>query len=175
MPVRLEMRFVVAPDAPPFAEDYLVFVHVIDDHGRMIGAVDDSPPTPTKAGSFEMRERPDPYAVIFREGWHSLESPKGSGSEWRWSSKSGSLSFANPKRDADLVLELDQPSNVFSVARHVEIRLGEGVVDDFDLAPDPPAVVSDKTFVPANVADLRSSDTPQLGVRVFRAFVQPKQ
>jgi hypothetical protein len=248
MPVQLDMRFVVAPDAPPFTEDYTVFVHVIDDQGLMIGAVDHSPPTPTKewkagstieyrqatyapisdfvgqatfvvglysqstgerlplageavehravkAGSFEMRERSDPYAVIFREGWHSLESPKGSGLEWRWSSKSASLSFTNPKRDAELVLELDQPSNVFPVAQHVEIRLGEGVVDDFDLAPGPPmvrrialqqsqlgegedvelAVVSDKTFVPAKVADLQSSDTRQLGVRVFRALVQPKQ
>jgi hypothetical protein len=35
--------------------------------------------------------------------------------------------------------------------------------------------VADKTFVPAKFASLQSSDTRQLGVRVFRAFVQPKQ
>jgi len=35
--------------------------------------------------------------------------------------------------------------------------------------------VSDKTFVPARLAALESTDTRQLGVRVFRALVQPKQ
>jgi hypothetical protein len=248
MPFELDVRFAVAPDAPPFKEDYTVFVHVLDDEGRMIGAADHSPPTPTrewkpgstieykhsdyapisdyvgdavfvvglystssgerlplagevvepravKAGSFELRDRSEPYAVIFREGWHPAESPKGSGVEWRWSSKSGRLTFANPKRDAELTLELDQPSKIFEVVQHVEIRLGDAVVDDFDLEPGTPmvrrialsqsqlgdsddvevAVVSDKTFVPAKFAGLRSSDIRQLGVRLFRAFVQPKQ
>ena len=247
MPVELDVKFAVAADAPPFQEDYTVFVHVVDDDGRMIGAVDHAPPTPTKewkagstieykhadyapisdyvgdatvvvglyskssgerlplageaiepravkAGSFEIRERSEPYAVVFREGWHGAEAPKGSGVEWRWSTKSSTLTFANPKRDVDLTLELDQPNKVFSVAQHVEIRLGDVVVDDFDLEPESPlvrkialsqsqlgdgqsvelAVVPDKTFVPARLAALQSTDTRQLGVRVFRAFVQPK-
>ena len=193
MPVELDVRFAVASDAPPFQEDYTVFVHVVDDDGRMIGAADHSPPTPTrewkagstieykhsdyapvsdyvgdatfvvglysmssgerlplagevvepravKAGSFEMRERSEPYAVVFREGWHPPESPEGSGVEWRWSSKSARLTFANPKRDAVLTLELDQPSDVFPVAQHIEIRLGDTVVDDFDLEPGPSMV-----------------------------------
>jgi hypothetical protein len=248
MPVELDVKFAVAPDAPPFEEDYTVFVHVVDDDGRMIGAVDHSPPTSTKewkagstieykhsdyapvsdyvgdatfvvglyskssgerlplageavepravkAGSFEMRERTEPYAVVFREGWHPPEAPRGSGIQWRWSTKSGALTFVNPKRDVDLTLELDQPNKVFSVPQHVEIRMGDAVVDDFDLEPGAPvvrkialntselgdvqtvelAVVPDKTFVPARLAALQSIDTRQLGVRVFRAFVQPKQ
>ncbi len=248
MPVELDVKFAVAPDAPPFQEDYTVFVHVVDDDGRMIGAADHSPPTPTKqwkagstieykqtgyapvsdyvgdatfvvglyskssgerlplageavepravkAGSFEIRERSEPYTVVFREGWHAPEAPKGSGVEWRWSTKSGALTFVNPKKDIELTLEMDQPNNVFSVPQHVEIRLGEMVVDDFDLEPGSPvvrrialsqsqmgeaqsvelAVVPDKTFVPARLAALQSNDTRQLGVRVFRAFVQPKQ
>ncbi len=84
---------------------------------------------------------------------------------------------------------------MFEVAQHIEIRLGETVVDEFDLEPGPPMVrrialspsqfgdgqsveltlVSDKTFVPAKFAGLQSTDIRQLGVRVFRAFVQPKQ
>ena len=248
MPVELDVKFAVAPDAPPFQEDYTVFVHVVDDDGRMIGTVDHSPPTPTKewkagstieykhtdyapvsdyvgdatfvvglyskasgerlplageavepraikAGSFEMRERTEPYMVVFREGWHAPEAPKGSGVEWRWSTKSGALTFVNPKHDVELTLELDQPNNVFSVAQHLEIRMGDSVVDDFDLEPGAVmvrrialdqsqmgdaqtvelAVVPDKTFVPARLAALQSTDTRQLGVRVFRAFVQPKQ
>jgi hypothetical protein len=248
MPVELDVRFAVAADAPPFEKDYTVFVHVVDDAGRMIGAIDHLPPTPTrqwkagstveykhagyapvsdyvgnasfvvglylegsgerlplagevvepravKAGTFEMRERSEPYVVIFREGWHAPESPSGSGLEWRWSTKSGRLTFANPKRDALLTLELDQPNNVFPVPQYVEVRMGETVIDGFDLEPGSPfvrkisldqgllgesqdvdlSVVSDKTFVPAKFAGLQSSDTRQLGVRVFRALVQPKQ
>jgi hypothetical protein len=248
MPVELDVKFAIAPDAPAFQEDYTVFVHVVDDDGEMIGAVDHVPPTPTrewkagstvqykqsvyapisdyvgeatfvvglyskesgerlplsgelferravKAGTFEMRERTEPYVVIFREGWHPPEAPRGSGQEWRWSMKLGRLTFANPKRDIELTLELDQPNKVFPMPQHVEIRVGETVVDDFDLEPGAPlvrrialaqaqlgegpdvdlAVVSDKTFVPAKFAGLQSSDTRQLGVRVFRAFVQPKQ
>jgi hypothetical protein len=115
--------------------------------------------------------------------------------QWRWSTKSGTLTFANPKREVELTLELDQPNKVFSVAQHVEIRMRDTVVDDFDLEPGDPmvrrialepeqlgeaqmvelAVVPDKTFVPARLAALQSTDTRQLGVRVFRAFVQPKQ
>jgi hypothetical protein len=248
MPVELGVRFAVAPDAPPFDEDYAVFIHVVDDDGQMIGSTDHAPPTPTRewkpgstieyrrpdyapisdyvgeatfvvglyskssgervplagdtverravrAGSFEMRERSEPYVVVFREGWHASEAPKGSGLEMRWSMKSGLLTFANPKRDVEFTLELDQPANVFPIAQHIEIRRGESVVDEFDLNPGPSivrrialsqsqlgdgntvdlAVVSDKTFVPAKFASLQSSDTRQLGVRVFRAFVQPKQ
>src|SRR4029453_9987319 len=48
MPVELDVRFTVAPDAPPFAEDYTAFIHVIDNDGRMIGAVDHFPPIPTR-------------------------------------------------------------------------------------------------------------------------------
>jgi hypothetical protein len=248
MPVELDVKFVIAPDAPPFQEDYTVFVHVTDDDGEMIGAADHLPPTPTRdwkagstveykhavyapvsdyvgqatfvvglyskatgerlpligeiverravrAGSFEMRERTEPYIVIFREGWHPPEAPGGSGVEWRWSMKLGRLTFANPKRDIELTLELDQPNKVFPMPQHVEIRVGEAVVDDFDLEPGPSllrrialtrdqlgdgpdvdlAVISDKTFVPAKLAGLQSTDARQLGVRVFRAFVQPKQ
>jgi hypothetical protein len=248
MPVELSIRFTVAPDAPPFEEDYTVFVHVLDDDGQMIGATDHTPPTPTrqwkagstieythtayapvsdyvgdatlviglysqssgerlplagevlepravKAGSFEMRERSEPYAVVFRDGWHPPEAPPSSGLRWRWSMKSGRLTFANPKRDSEMVIELDQPAKVFSVPQHVEIRQGNAIVDEFDLEPGQSvvrrialsqnelgegqdvelAVVADKTFVPAKFAGLQSADTRQLGVRVFRAFVQPKQ
>lgn len=247
MPVELDVRFAIATDAPPFQEDYTVFVHVVDDEGQMIGAADHMPPTSTRewkagstvqykqpvyaptsdyvgqatfvvglysmstgerlplsgeifehravrAGSFEMRERTDPYVVIFGNGWYPPEAPKGSGLEWRWSMKLGRLTFANPRRDIELILELDQPNKVFPMTQHVEIRLGDTVVDDFDLEPGPSlvrriplaqsqlgdgqdidlAVVSDKTFVPAKFAGLQSPDTRQLGVRVFRALVQPK-
>lgn len=246
--VQFALKFAVAPDAPAFPEDYVVFLHVIDDGGRMIGTADHAPPTPTqawkagstieythrayapmsryvgeadvvvglyspktgervplagevfepravKAGRFEMRERTDPYLVTFREGWHPAESPSGSGLEMRWSTKSGTLSFPNPRKDVELVLEVDQPHRMFPIPQHIEVKHGDSVLDGFDLEAGPShvrrialgpaalgdadsvelAVVSDKTFVPANVTELGSADSRQLGVRVIRAYIEPKQ
>jgi hypothetical protein len=152
-------------------------------------------PRAVKVASFELRERTDPFAVVFREGWHQVESRRDAGVEWRWSTKSGRLTVPNPKREADLVIDIDQPHAIFPVAQHVEIRAGESVLDQFDLEPGPRQVrrialaesvlgdaptvelevVSDKTFVPSQVAELESADTRRLGVRVFRAYVEPKQ
>jgi hypothetical protein len=247
-PFEFNMRFEVSPDAPAFTEDYVVFVHFIDDKGKMIGAADHAPPTPTqewKAGStvayshtafppttpyrgdmkvvvglylpssgervpiageiFEPRavtvgsvrlaNLDDPHPVSFREGWHPPESVKMSGLEWRWSMKSGKLSFPNPKQDVDLVIQADQPAPVFVEPQQVEVKLGDLVVDAFRLATGPAelrrislsqsqlgdgqmvelAVVCDKTFVPATIAAMKSGDSRQLGVRVFRAYVEPKQ
>ena len=41
-------RFAVAPTAPAFAEDYVVFVHAIDGRGKRIWTSDHQPPTPTR-------------------------------------------------------------------------------------------------------------------------------
>jgi hypothetical protein len=248
VPVTFTVAFDVAPDAPAFAHDYTVFLHLLDDDGRMIGAADHAPATPTsqwKAGStieythtayapttdyvgiativvglylpatgerlplagevpepravdvgeVEFRARADPYAVVFRDGWHPPEAPRGAGVVWRWSSKTGTLTFPNPGRDAELLVELDQPFQAFPVAQNVRVQIGATVLDDFDVEPGPAIVrridlskdelgsgdlvdvtlVSDKTYIPAEVESLRSTDTRRLGVRVFRAHVEPKQ
>jgi len=50
----LRYRFAVAADAPPFSEDYVVFVHALDPSGRTLWSDDHAPATPTrewKAGS----------------------------------------------------------------------------------------------------------------------------
>jgi hypothetical protein len=35
-------------------------------------------------------------------------------------------------------------------------------------------VAVDKTFVPASITQLKSTDSRELGIRVFRAYVQAK-
>jgi len=151
-------------------------------------------PRAVTVGKLEIRDEVDPYAVSFDQGWHAVETDRAAGLEWRWSTKSGALSFPNPRRSAELVLGFDQPAQAFPVPQHVEVKLGDAVVDAFDLTPGVAAlrrisldgaqlgdgqtvvvrVVTDKTFIPADVAALQSSDTRQLGVRVFRAYVEPK-
>jgi hypothetical protein len=145
--------------------------------------------------TFTMRLQSDNTFVVFRDGWHETEvGEEGSGIEWQWSKKDAVLSFRNPKRDIVFYLEADQPVMALPDPQRVEIRLGTEVVDGFPLpsgqrelrrvsisaaqlgaAETVELTVSvDRTFIPATVPALRSTDPRELGVRVFRAFVQPK-
>ena len=146
-----------------------------------------------RVASVEIAPQSESLFVAFERGWHAAESTP-DGVEWQWSRGQGVLTFQNPRRDADVLLQLDQPASALPAPQHVEVRVGETVLDSFDLPVGrtelrrvalPAAaqgegnrvemtVSVDKTFVPAAVAELRSSDTRELGVRVFRAYLQPK-
>lgn len=147
-----------------------------------------------RVASFEMRLQSDSLFVVFRDGWYDTEvGGEGSGLEWQWSKKDATFSFRNPKRDVQVYLQLDQPAAAFSEPQRVEVRAGAAVVDRFSLPPGGtelrripiPAsqlgtaetveltVSVDRTFVPASVPALKSTDARELGIRVFRAFVQP--
>jgi len=247
-PIDVTYRFVVAADAPAFAEDYTVFVHVLDRDREQMWGDDHQPPTPTtqwkpgstieytrtmfvpkfpyvgeawmevglystksgerlplagentgarsiRVASFNMQLQANALFIVFRDGWHDAEAAGEAGLEWQWSKKQGILSFRNPKQDALFMIELDQPARAFAEPQKVEIKVGPSVVDSFDLPPGrrelrriplsaaqfgtgetvDMAVVVDKTFVPASIPQLKSLDPRELGVRVFRAFVEPKQ
>ena len=144
-------------------------------------------------GTFEMRLASDNHLVIFRDGWHETEAPPdGGGREWQWSMGRATLSFRNPKRNARLFLQVDQP--VLGVEpTGAELRIGETIVDRFTLQPGTAdlrrvnldatqlgegetvdlTLSVDKTFVPALIPALKSGDSRVLGIRVFRAFVEP--
>jgi hypothetical protein len=246
-PVDVTYKFVVAPDAPAFAEDYVVFVHFVDADGEQMWTDDHEPPTPTRqwkpgatveygrtifipkfpyvgatnvelglysrtsgerlplnaedagmrgyrVATFNMTLQAENLFVIFKDGWHETEVADDGGLEWQWSKKEGTIAFRNPKRDAILLLQADQAVNALPQPQQVEVRLGTTVVDTFALPvgvrelrriPLPAtllgagesielSIVVDKTFVPADVPALRSSDSRELGIRVFRAYVEPK-
>ena len=147
-----------------------------------------------RVASFGLRLQSDAPFVVFTEGWHAAEvSGEATGVEWQWTKKEGTLAFKNPGKDATLYLQLDQPVATEG-SQHVEVRLGTAVIDAFDLMPGPRelrkvaiakdqfgttetvslVVAVDKTFVPATIPALKSNDTRELGVRVFRAYLQPK-
>jgi len=243
-PVEMTYRFAVEPTAPPFKEDYWVFVHFIDSNGELMWTDDHQPPTPTsqwkpdatveyertmfvpkfpyvgearvevglfssasgerlpltgetegqrayRVATFNMRLATDNLFVIFRDGWHDTETGE-AGREWQWSRKEATLTFRNPGRDVRFYLEADQPGlAAFPEPQHVELRIGTAVVDAFMVSDglvrrmEIPAsrlgtgdtvemtLSVDKTFVPAEVPILKSSDPRELGIRVFRAYVQP--
>jgi hypothetical protein len=247
-PIDVTYRFEVAPDAPPFSEDYTVFVHVLDKDRAMLWGDDHQPPTPTaqwKAGStveytrtmfvpklpyvgaaqievglysvksgqrlplggentgdrsirvatFNMQLPANALFIVFRDGWHDAEVSGEAGVEWQWSKKQGTLSFRNPKQDVTFILDVDEPVQAFPEPQKVEMRVGDSLVDSFSLpagrrelrrVPLPATQLGggetvdvvlsvDKTFVPASVPQLKSLDSRELGVRVFHAFVEPKQ
>ena len=246
-PVEMTYRFVVAPNAPAFSEDYWVFVHFLDADGEMMWTDDHPPPVPTRqwkpgqtveyertmfvpkfpyvgdarvelglvslktgarlplagtskgqreyeVASFNLHRQTDNLFVVFKDGWHQTEvAEEGNGIEWQWSKQTATLAFRNPMRDVTFYFECDQPIADLGETQHVELRIAAAVIDAFDLAPGmkelrkiPLArgqmgeaetvavtVSAGKTFVPATVASLKSSDSRELGIRVFRAYVQP--
>jgi hypothetical protein len=148
-----------------------------------------------RVAAFNLRLQSDSVFVVFNNGWHETEvADETSGLEWQWSKREATLSFRNPKRDSLFLLQLDQPVKPFPEPQQVEVRIGQLVVDSFPL---PGAtrelrrinitadqfgggdtvdmtVAVDRTFIPASVPTLRSTDPRELGVRVFRAFVEPR-
>jgi hypothetical protein len=148
-----------------------------------------------RVATFQLRLQSDNVFVVFNNGWHETEvADETTGLEWQWSKKEATLSFRNPKRDAVFFLQLDQPVKPFPEPQRVELRLGPTVLDTFPVPPGgrelrrvnisadqfgqaetvEMAIAVDKTFVPASIPELRSTDQRELGVRVFRAFVQPR-
>lgn len=244
-PVSITYRFTVPQNAPPFAEDYTVFVHALDKDGTRLWTSDHQPPTPTsrwkpgtvieytesmnvpsrtvpgrvqidiglysprsrdrlplsgendgrrayKVGSFDVVAPVESVSTMYQGGWHDLEVPDTEQSvEWRWTAGKADLWLRNPKRDATLVLDVDQPIRVLSAPQHVSVLNASQVIDEFDLPPGKldsrrirlsaadlgeKAIVHftiavDKTFVPAKVPELRSNDARELGIRVFQAFL----
>ena len=144
---------------------------------------------------FNLHPQADNLYVVFKDGWHETEAAEEqTGVEWQWSKKTATLTFRNPMRDALLYLQCDQPVQGLGEPQHVELRVGETVIDSFPLPAGQRelrkvsltsaqmgtgetvdvTVAVDKTFVPATITQLKSTDARELGIRVFRAYVQPK-
>ena len=144
--------------------------------------------------TFDMRVQSDNLFVVFRDGWYETEtSGSTSGQAWQWSKKDATLSFRNPKRNVEVYLQVDQPVAGLPDPQRVEVRAGPTLVDSFKLPAGAMelrrfqipagqlgdaetvelAISVDRTFVPASLPALRSNDPRELGVRVFRAYVQP--
>jgi hypothetical protein len=245
-PIDITYKFVVAPDAPRFAEDYWVFVGIVDADDQLMWTDDHKPPTPTtewKPGQtitytrtvfipiypyigeaavhmglystntqkrlalngphagqhaynvahLQLLPQSENVFTIYKDGWHPAEvQEQNSLVEWRWTKKTGTLAFRNPKSDALFYLELDNPVVAFPETQQVSVILGGQPVEQFMLTPKqvvlkkiPLKAVQfgtadmaelqidvSKTFVPA-LALASTRDPRELGVRVFHAFIEP--
>ena len=148
-----------------------------------------------QVATFNLGLPADNTFVVFNSGWNETETADdASGVEWQWSKREATLSFRNPKRDAELFLQLDQPVRALPEPQQVELRIGTTPLDHFPLpvgerllrrlpisaaqlggADTVELVIAvDRSFVPASIPELRSTDPRELGVRVFRAVVEPR-
>jgi hypothetical protein len=143
---------------------------------------------------FELLPQTENIFLIFKDGWHAVETAgDNSMVEWQWTKKEATITFRNPRRDAVLFFQADNPGKAATAARQVEIRLGDQVLQTVALSatempvhkiPISAAVMGagemvelrlivDQTFVPALEPGATGNDPRELGARVFHAFVQP--
>lgn len=143
---------------------------------------------------FELLPQTENVYLMYKDGWHPAEvAPENPSTEWKWTRKEATVTFRNPKRDSTFFLQMDNPSRAAGAATEVEIRLGDQTLGTVPVTADAAPVrkfalsaaqlgtggmveirlVANRTFVPALEPTARSSDTRELGVRVFHAFVQP--
>lgn len=147
-------------------------------------------------GQFELQPQTENVFLMFKDGWHGAEmAPENQDIEWQWTKKEATLAFRNPKRDATLFLQVDNPAAKSGGAREMAVKLGQQALAVIPVSdtqspvhkvPLPAAqlgedemielqFVSDRTFVPALEPGSASGDTRELGVRVFHAFVQTSE
>jgi hypothetical protein len=149
-----------------------------------------------KVAKFQLLPQTENVPVVYKEGWHPVEVGEHSSCasvEWQWTKKDATLVFRNPKKDAVLYLDTDNPGSVFTENQEVQISLGGQAIDRFVVTPKQQLLKKipitaaqlgtadmvelqidvDKTFVPALLPGSTSKDPRELGIRVFHAFVQP--
>jgi hypothetical protein len=158
---------------------------------RADGARIPTAPGNSASDGFDVGPESDAVFVVFGDGWHAAEQvEQKQANEWRWSKGDARLSFRHPRRDAALTMEVDQPVNAVGV-QTVELRAGSDLLATFKVEPGVRAIRTvplpdarmgggpmvelslhvQPTFVPANMPNLTSNDTRELGVRVFNVYV----
>src|SRR6185503_11946309 len=80
-----------------------------------------------RVATFNMQLPANALFIVFRDGWHDAEVSGEAGVEWQWSKKQGTLSFRNPKQDATLILDVDQPVQAFTAPQNADHRSNHAV------------------------------------------------
>ena len=147
---------------------------------------------------FQLQPQSENIFLIYKDGWHPAEvATDNAASEWQWTKKTAGLSFRNPKKDVLFYLEADGRPDVFSPPQQVSVKVNDQVVNTFSMTDKDPVIHRipittaqlgsgdmvdlkidlDKTFVPAQLPAGQpghGSDSRELGIRVYHAFVGVK-
>lgn len=142
-----------------------------------------------RVARFQLLPQSENIFLIYKDGWHPAEvAADNPASEWQWTQKVATISFRNPRKDATFYLEYDARIDLFKPPQQVQLRIGDQTIGTFAASSKDRALLTfpvsagqfgtgdmselildvDKTFKPGG------SDTRELGIRVFHAFVEPK-
>lgn len=143
-----------------------------------------------QVAKFQLQPQSENIFLVYKDGWHPAEvAAENAASEWQWTKKNATISFRNPKKDVTLSLDYDARTDLFTPPQEIVLRLNGQPLASFatdtrdrklvtfpistaQLGPRDMAEIGievDRTFAPGG------SDTRDLGIRVFHAFVDPRK
>ncbi len=140
-------------------------------------------------GKLNMLPEAENLFLLYKDGWHPAEVDSNNVlSQWQWTRKVATIAFRNPKRDATFYLEMDARTDLFTPPQQVAIKVAGQPVATFaaddkfrHLRTFPITAAqfgtSDMTEIVLEVDRTFSgspSDSRELGIRVFHAYVEPK-
>jgi hypothetical protein len=133
--------------------------------------------------------------LIYGNGWHPAEYSNDDPSKsWQWTEQSAGLTFRNPRRDVTLFLQYDTRTDAFGdTPQRVTISAGTQPIETFTADNRDPIlrrivlkasdlgieemseirIAVDRTFSPSTVQS-GSTDTRELGIRVYHVYVEPR-
>ena len=144
-----------------------------------------------RVSSLMLEPQPETAFLAYGDGWHQSEF--GGDASWRWTARRAVVRFRNPRADVALTMELEGRTDVGGERQRVSLLIDERAVHEFELDAGGRTVLRhalradelgsddvveltlsvDRPFVPAE-RDASSTDTRELGVRVFYLFVEPR-
>lgn len=157
------------------------------------GADKGSPRRSYRVGQLQLMPQQNTVVVTFARGWYNVEFPPSDPAvTWQWSQKTSTLSFKNPRRDVTLLLEYDaRPDLMGGPAQQVTLSSNEKAITTWPVETSERTLkripitaaqfgtadvvtltlAVDRTFVPGKAGG-GGSDTRELGIRVYHAFVE---
>lgn len=143
-----------------------------------------------QVGQIELLDQKENIFLVYKEGWHQLESdPANHSREWQWTKKEAVCSFRNPKKDSILYLEADTNVAAFEEPLEVTLMVGDTEITSFTVEDRDPflkkieipadalgdedwvdlRIVNSQSFVPADkeIGD----DSRELGLRVHHLYI----
>jgi hypothetical protein len=120
-----------------------------------------------KIAKFQLLAQADGIQMIYQEGWHPVEGATANGVGWHWTKKEGVFNVKNPKKDAVVYLDLDNPSALFNMPQQITVSLGGTMLEQFSVTPRTPVLRK----IPISTAAWGSTDTVELKVGVDKTFV----
>ncbi len=145
-------------------------------------------------GSLELLPASENVFIQFKDGWHNAEvSPDNASVEWQWTRRVATLAMRNPGTDATLFLHFDGRPDLVP-GQQLTVRIGDQVLETYDITTNEEVVRRipvtaaqfgteenvdivlelNQAFVPAQTPAANSTDSRELGIRVFHVFVEPR-